>query len=224
MSDVTRRGPRRRSRDLFLVAHALAECAARLAPGETALVVLPDRPGWREAAAPLGLATCTLADLEPASCDALIAVGILERSEEAALAAFVLGQALRPGGRLVGAALGRSSLGALRSALLDAERASGRAAQRLAPLLDAPALGDLLDAARLAEVVIDVERLTARYSGLGPLLADVRAMGCGWRREAVPPLARSALAAAERRFLAGAGRAEERFELLYFAARRPIAV
>lgn len=225
-NDIARRSARRerarrRGGDLFLYARAFADCADRSPLPDCGRPLVVTAPGfqWTARAAPFDAEVRALDALEPRSADLIVAVGLLDHVDDPALAAFILHQALRPGGILVGAALGVRSLERLRAALMDAERASGRVAQRVGPMLDAPALAALLTGAGLRDVVIAVDRVQAAYRGLDRLVGDLRDMGCaGGPPGPAPFLSRSIVDSARKHFLAGQARAEETFEILNFSA------
>ena len=215
---------------MFLYRRAFAECAERIcllaAPPERVLVATA--PGFEWTAQADGIAgarTVALVELEPRSADLIVAVGLFDQVDDPALAAFILTQALVPGGHLVGAALGAGSLPRLRAAMLDAERATGRAAQRFHRLLDAPSLAELLGSAGLREVVLEVDRVEVRYRSLDQLVGDLRDMGCTNSLGGhVPALGRAICKQAREKFSDRPDRSLERFELLHFSAVSPIAV
>ena len=221
---------RRRSGDLFLYRRAFTECADRLAlialPPERMLIVTCPGLEWTAVASEIGNARVVALDaLEPHSADLIVAVGVLDQADDPTLAAFILNHALEPGGRLLGAALGGRSLERLRRALLDAERVAARAVQRFHPMLDGPALADLLNAAGLRDVVLDVDRVAVNYRGLAPLVADLRDMGCTASLAGkVQPLQRKIYEAAGEIFSGGLERVPETFEILHFSARSANAV
>ena len=160
----------------------------------------------------------TLEALEPGFADVVIAVGVLDHAEDPAIAAFVLRHSLRPGGRLIGAAIGSGSLPKMRNAFLEAERASGRVARRFHRLPDPASLSAQLSSAGLTDVVIDVDALQVRYNGLDHLVRDLRSMGCtNSLAGAVPHLGRATYERARKFFSGGAHRVEERFEILHFS-------
>lgn len=221
---------RRRAGDLFLYRRAFAECAERIgllakAPERLLIATAPGLEWTAEASAIGDVPVVALDALEPHTADLIIAVGLLDQVDDPSLAAFILSQALAPGGHLLGAALGQGSLPKLRSAMLDAERATGRAVQRFHPMLDAASLAGLLSAAGLRDVVLDADRVEVRYRSLEQLTGDLRDMGCtGSLAGHVPPLGRAIFAQAGRNFSDGAERVSETFETLHFSAVAPIAV
>ena len=221
---------KRRGGDLFLYRRAFAECAERIGllaepPRRVRIATAPGLE-WTARASGTGEARVVpLERFEPRSADLIIAVGLLDQVEDPALAAFILGQALEPGGHLIGAALGAGSLERLRSAILDAERSVGRAVQRFHPLLDAPSLAGLLSAAGLKDAVLDVDRVEVRYRSLDRLVGDLRDMGCASSLAGqIPALSRPLLGQVREKFSSGPDGGAERFDLLHFSAVSPIAV
>jgi len=158
--------------------------------------------------------------LAPGSFDLLVSIGELETSEDLATAAFVRRHLLVPGGLLLGAIVGGSSLPRLRSALLAADRVSGGAAPRLHPSIDGPSLSALLVSVGLLDPVVDVDRLDVSYPGLDRLVGDLRSMGCTnvLIERSRRPFNRAQVAIAKAAFLDGKDRVSERFDLLHFAA------
>ncbi len=153
------------------------------------------------------------------SFDLVISIGLLDHANDPRLAAAILAGLLGPGGHLVGAIVGGDSLSTLRRALIDADRATGRAAQRFHPMMDGNSLASLLSEVGLSQPVVDVDRVSVSYAEPARLVADLRAMGCSRRLTAAPsPLTRSAWRAATSSL--GPDRFEERFDLLHFSARR----
>ena len=134
---------------------------------------------------------------------------------------------LRPGGRLLGGFVGGAALGSVRAAFARAEDAArGAVSPRVGPTVDPAQLAGLLQRAGLADPVVDVSPLRARYSSLARLAADARAMGeTGFlTARARAPVTRGQWAAAEAEFakLADAdGRVPVEAGLVTFAARAP---
>ena len=221
---------RRRHGDLFLSRRAFAECAERLGllavPPQRSLIVTCPGLEWTAEAFAIGdWRVASLNELEPHSADFIIAVGVLDQAEDPALAAFILNHALTPGGHLTGAVLGGRSLNRLRGAFLDAERAGGRAVQRFHPMLDPPSVAELLSAAGLRDVVVDVDRIEVGYRGLGQLVADLRDMGCTNSLAGPPdPIPRAIYEQAHLNYLDGLERVPELFEILHFSASSNNAV
>ena len=174
--------------DSFLLNRMFDDAAERLEalarPIEHLLVVGPQQPGWRErltALAPAidwldpGNAEEDRATFTPATYDAALAVGSLDSVNQLPLALRALALALRANAPLFGAMLGGHSLPLLRRALIEADRATGSAAARSHPRIDAATLATLLGAAGFSEPVVDIDRITLRYADLSSLVADLRA-------------------------------------------------
>lgn len=213
----------RKPGDWFLHERALEDCVERLQlTGGLGRIAIVGYPASGHALPRIPNAQSVdhfaLEALEPGFADVVIAVGVLDHAEDPAIAAFVLRHSLRPGGRLIGAAIGSGSLPNMRSAFLEAERAGGRVARRFHRLLDPASLSALLTGAGLRDVVIDVDALQVRYDGLDHLVRDLRSMGCtNSLAGAVPPLGRAVYESARNFFSGGAHRVEERFEILHFS-------
>ncbi len=135
---------------------------------------------------------------------------------------------LKPDGLFLGVTFGGATLHELRTSLMEAEIAlTGGAAQRVAPMADIRDYGALLQRGGFALPVTDVDRLTARYHGLMPLLGDLRAMGetsiavSGVRQ----PLSRSVLMRADEIFRARHadhdGRVRVTFEMVMLTGWAP---
>jgi SAM-dependent methyltransferase len=85
---------------------------------------------------------------------------------------------LKPDGLFLGALFGAGTLGELRTVLMEAEIAeTGGASARVAPFADLRDAAGLMQRAGFALPVADVETVTVTYSGMMPLIADLRAMG-----------------------------------------------
>lgn len=153
--------------------------------------------------------------------DLCVAVGTLDTVNDLPLALQLIHRALKPDSPLVGAIAGGNSLPALRSSLIEAGRSVGQVVARAHPRIEPSSLGGLLSAAGFAMPVVDIDRVTLRYQGLGELVRDLRAMGATSilaghsgalsKREAA---AIHAAFHAQRR----EGRTEEQVEILHFAA------
>lgn len=152
-----------------------------------------------------------------------IAVGTLDTVNELPLALKLIHRSLLPESPLIGAIAGGNSLPALRASMIDAGRAQGRVVPRTHPRIEASALAGLLSAAGFSQPVVDVDRVILRYSGLMPLVHDLRAMGANsMLADRPPPLMRSELAAAASAFAKRGtdGRTEEQIEILHFLGWR----
>ena len=211
--------------DNFLRVRALEECIDRLRDlrGHVGRVIIVDSStlGSAEPQRILDADSFTrlpLESLEPGCADVIIAAGVLDHAPDPSVAAFVLRHALKPGGRLLGATIGSGSLPRMRRAFIDAERATGRAAQHFHPLPDAKSLSALLVGGGFSDVVIDVDGFNVRYSSLDDLIRDLRSMGCtSSLAGSVPSISREVYAKAHDIFSSGAERVEERFEILHFS-------
>jgi hypothetical protein len=106
-----------------------------------------------------------------------------------------------------------------------ADAVEGAASPHVHPRIEAAALAPLLGDAGFVRPVVDVDRVSVRYSGLPALIADLRAMGATNVLVERPRrgLSRRALAAAIADFDTGDddGRTTETFEILHFAAWTP---
>ena len=108
--------------------------------------------------------------------DLAVAIGTLDSVNDLPLALKLIHRALRPGSPLIGAFAGGHSLPALRASLIEAGRAEGRV--RPNPPQDrGPTVAALLSAAGYSATVVDIDRVTLRYSDLATLIRDLRAMG-----------------------------------------------
>ena len=151
--------------------------------------------------------------------DLAVAVGTLDSVNDLPLALQLIRRSLRPAGILIGAIAGGNSLPALRASLIEAGRSRGRVVARTHPRIEASALTGLLAAAGFSMPVVDVDRVTLRYSDLLSLVTDLRAMGVSSMLSGrLPPLARAELRIAGEAFeqLGTDGRTEELVEILHF--------
>lgn len=155
--------------------------------------------------------------------DLALAVGTLDTVNELPLALKLIHSALRPGSLLVGAIAGGNSLPALRASLIEGGRAEGRAVARTHPRIEATSLAALLSAAGYSATVVDVDRITLRYSGFASLVQDLRAMGAtSMLADRPPALRRREYRTASKAFeqLGAGGRTEEQIEILHFLGWR----
>jgi SAM-dependent methyltransferase len=158
-------------------------------------------------------------DFGEGSYDLCVAVGTLDTVNGLPLALHMIHRSLRTNGLLVGAIAGGNSLPALRTALIEGDRISGRAAPRTHPRIEPASLAGLLTAAGFAMPVVDVDRVSLRYSALADLVRDLRAMGAtGVLAERPPPLSKAAARRAAEVFgrAGSGGRTEEQVEILHF--------
>lgn len=153
----------------------------------------------------------------PAGGFALIAsLGTLDTVNDLPGALIHLRAALAPGGLMIASFPGAGCLPMLRAAMLAAD--GDRPAPRLHPLVDVRAGGQLLQRAGFADPVVDSRGLDVRFSGLGSLIADLRAQGLSnVLSDPGPPLGRAALERARQAF---GERTVERFEILTLSGWR----
>jgi hypothetical protein len=155
--------------------------------------------------------------------DLALAVGTLDSVNDLPVALKLIHRALRPRAPLVGAIAGGNSLPALRASLIEAGRTEGRAVARTHPRIEAPTLAALLSAAGYSMTVVDIDRVTLRYSTLGTLVKDLRRMGAtSMLADRPPALKRSEFLTAANFFdrMATDGRTEEQIEILHFLGWR----
>jgi len=127
-------------------------------------------------------------------------------------------RALRPGGLFVAGFFGGTTLTEVRADLLAAEsELTGRAAARIAPMVDTDMAAGLLQRAGFADPVAEVDTIAVRYDDLFAVLRDLRAMGEGNILASRVPLRRDVLADAARRFAdrAVAGRIAVTVQVIY---------
>lgn len=87
-------------------------------------------------------------------------------------------RALRPDGLFLGALFGAGTLNELRVSLMEAEaELTGGAAPRISPLPGLQDMAGLMQRAGFALPVVDIDRVTVRYSSVFKLLADLGGMG-----------------------------------------------
>lgn len=213
------------SSELFLHARAFDDAIERaVATGrsfERALLLGCVDTSWHARLAELASSVVVADDitqLKPAAFDLVIAIGELDTAPDPRLHLFALARSLRARGLIAGAIVGGASLPALRSALLEGSRATGRAALRVHPMIDGPALSQLLASASLTDAVVEIDRVEVAYRSLDRLAADLRAMGCANALAERQPLRRAEWETARRAFLGGGERRVERFDLLHFSA------
>lgn len=158
--------------------------------------------------------------------DLVLSAGTLDTVNDLPGALIQIRRALRPDGLFLGAIAGAGSLPRLKSAMLAADSAEGGASPHLHPQIDVRAAGDLLSRAGFALPVVDCHRLDVRFTGLGRLVADLRAMAATnmLAVRSRKPISRLGLAAADADFAAAAdpdGKTTERFEILYLLGWAP---
>ena len=232
----------RLSGDMFLLERAFEDCLERIGdmarPFPSALLIGCPSPDWPrrlghyaghvEVVDPGALFAARGGgewieedrhDFGLARFDLCIAVGTLDSVNDLPLTLHNIRHALRPDAPLIGAMSGGNSLPALRAALIDADRASGKAAARTHPRIEAPSLAGLLAAAGFAMPVVDIDRVTVRYRTLFDLVRDMRAMATtGLLVDRPPPLTKSSAYQAAGAFAAAGdgARTEEAIELIHF--------
>jgi len=137
-------------------------------------------------------------------------------------------RALKPDGLFLAALLGGNTLIELRHALLAAEEeTSGGASPRVAPFADVQDLGALLQRARFALPVVDVDTVTVTYPDALALMHEVRAMGAAnpLRARDRRPLRRAtlqrALSVYQERFGLPNGRVPATFEIITLTGWAP---
>ena len=231
--------------ELFLLERAFDDCLDRLRailPGadKGLLVGCPD-PNWPERLARFGrvdvvdpgpifasraggaFAEEDRFDFGEGLYHFCVAIGTLDTVNELPLALHLIHRALKPGGLLIGAMAGGNSLPALRAALIEGDRMSGRAIARTHPRIEPASLAGLLTAATFAMPVVDVDRVSLRYSSLSGLVRDLRAMGAtNVLAERPTPISKSAARRAAEAFeqAASGGKTEENVEILHFLGWR----
>ena len=141
-----------------------------------------------------------------ASFDLIVSAGVLQGVGDLPGALLLARRCLVPDGLFVASFFGGATLSELRADLLAAEsELTGRAAARVAPMVDAREAGGLLQRAGFALPVADIDTLTIRYDNIFALIADVRGMGEGNALVSRVPLRRDVLGEAARRFAMRAG-------------------
>lgn len=223
----------RQGGDIFLLERAFGDCLERLGGiarrFQSALLVGCPSAEW---AGRLGeyadrvdvVSEVDGHDFGVARFDLCVAVGTFDMVNELPLALHNIRRALCPDAPLIGAFVGGNSLPALRAALIEADRVSGRAVARTHPRIEAPAFAGLLAAAGFAMPVVDIDRVSLRYRTLADLVRDLRAMAStGVLADRPPPLTKSAARHAAMAFAAAGdgGRTEEFIELINFIGWAP---
>ena len=227
--------------ELFLFDRAFEECLDRLQdfarPFERALLIGSPSPRWptrlkkvagevdvREPGQLFASAADGVQveedrfDFGDEAYDLCVAIGTLDTVNDLPLALRQLRRALRPNSPLIGAIAGGNSLPALRASLIEAGRSEGRAVARTHPRIEAPTLARLLSAAGFTMPVVDVDRISLRYSSLQDEVQDLRHMGatCVLAERAKLSRKEAVRAAEEFQGLGHNGRTEEQVEILHF--------
>ena len=154
--------------------------------------------------------------------DLAVAIGTLDSVNDLPLALKLIHRALRPGSPLIGAFAGGNSLPALRASLIEAGRAKAAWSPEPTPGSRGQPLRHCFRR-RVSATVVDIDRVTLRYSDLATLIRDLRAMG------ASSMLADHSRGFTRREFqnastvfegLGTGGRTEERIEIIHFLGWR----
>lgn len=179
-----------------------------LTPGEASLVADEDRLPFADA-----------------SFDLVISIAGLANLSDLPGALLQVRRVLKPDGLFLACLPGGLTLGELREDLILAEsHLTGRAAPRVAPMVDAQSAAGLLQRAGFTMPVADSERLSVRYPSLARLLEDLTSMGARSPLKARTPLRRDVLAATATRFAARAdsdGKTSITVDLLHLAGWAP---
>lgn len=163
----------------------------------------------------------------PESFDLIVSAGVLDSVNDLPGALIQCRRALKPDGLFLAGFVGAGSLPRLRKALLEADQAAGGAIpQRVHPLIDVRAAGDLLTRAGFVLTVADSESLDVGYADPLRLMTDLRGMaGTNVLADQAPPrLTRGRLTHIAHSFAAQAGpdgRVRERFELVFMTGWAP---
>jgi SAM-dependent methyltransferase len=160
------------------------------------------------------------------SFDLIVSAAILDSVNDLPGALVQCRRALKPDGLFLAGFVGAGSLPRLKKALLAADQAAGGAVpQRVHPLIDVRAAGDLLTRAGFALPVADSEPLDVGYADPFRLMTDLRGMAATNLLQGVrPPLTRGRLVHLSEAFGAQAGadgRVRERFELVFMTGWSP---
>jgi SAM-dependent methyltransferase len=166
----------------------------------------------------------------PASLDTVIACLGFEFLNDLPGTLAQIARALKPDGLFLATMLGGDTLSELRASWFAAEtEIAGGVSPRIAPFADMRELGRLLQRAKLALPVADVDRLTVRYpSGLA-VRAELKAMGLAnalvarRRRPVTRRLLARAAQVYEENFSDPDGRVRATFELVTLTAWAPAA-
>ncbi|MCE2491255.1 MAG: methyltransferase domain-containing protein [Alphaproteobacteria bacterium] len=127
--------------------------------------------------------SCVVADEEllpfaPESFDIILSNLSLHWTNDLPGTLAQLNRALKPDGLFLATMFGGDTLWELREALLQAEAEfEGGAGPRVSPFVDVRDAGDLLNRARFALSVADVDSVTVTYPDMFRLMADLRGMG-----------------------------------------------
>ena len=162
------------------------------------------------------------------SLDLVVSLLALHWSNDTPGALIQIRRALKPDGLFLGAILGGATLTELRQSLTEAEaELSGGAGPRISPFADTFDAAGLLQRSGYALPVVDLDRVTVRYSHPLKLIADLRAMGETnvLTDRARRPLSRAVLARAcaiyAERFADPDGRVRATFDILTLTGWAP---
>ncbi len=177
LEDVTRRFPR--ALDLGCRTGALAR--ALKGRGGIESIVHADLSWEMVRRAPAGarvVADEELPPFAPESFDIVLGNLSLHWTNDLPGALAQLNRTLKPDGLFLATMFGGDTLWELREALLRAEADSeGGASPRVSPFVDVRDAGDLLNRARFALSVADVDTVTVTYPDVFRLMTDLRGMG-----------------------------------------------
>ena len=151
--------------------------------------------------------------------DLCVAIGTLDSVNELPLSLQLVKRALRAEAPFIGALAGGNSLATLRTCLIEAGRASGRIVGRAHPRIDPSSLAQLLATTGFNMPVVDVDRVTLRYSRFDDLVGDLRSMGATSVLIERPPIFTKAEKISLNRLFSEAavdGQTEEMVEILHF--------
>ena len=130
-----------------------------------------------------------------ASVDLVVSAASLHMVNDLPGALIQIRRILRAGGLFIAAFFAGETLLALRQAVITAEaELTGRAAARVAPMVDIQGAAGLLQRAGFVSPVADVDSYTVRYADLAALLRDLRGMGEANVLASRQPLRRDVLA------------------------------
>ncbi|WP_029417267.1 methyltransferase domain-containing protein [Brevundimonas bacteroides] len=161
------------------------------------------------------------------SADLIVSLMTLHWANDLPGALAQIRRALKPDGLLLGTLLGAGTLKELRAVLTEAElELRGGASARVSPFADGFDGSGLLQRAGFALPVVDVDRVTVRYSGLLALVRDLRAMGeTNVLAGPIRPLDRAILTRAAslyaERYAEIDGRIPATFEIIHLAGWAP---
>ena len=162
-----------------------------------------------------------------ASFDLIASAGVLQGVGDLPGALLLARRALVPDGLVIASFFGGATLSELRADLLAAESdLTGRAAARIAPMVDPREAAALLQRAGFSLPVADVDSLVVKYDSLFALIKDVHGTGDGNALSDRVPLRRDVLADAARRFgerADAAGRVAVTVQVITLAGWAPMA-